>query len=196
MSEPISALGGATFTDGIADISVADPIGMISIRADLSAAFLKKALKKVAGVDIPQMRAIQRNGDKSVVWMSPDELLLVCVYKDVATILAALKNAAGANHMLAVNVSDARAVFRIKGKHVREVLAKLAPVDMAPDAFAPDMVRRTRLAQVAAAFWMVKSDNGEAEMAELVCFRSVAQYVFDLLKVAAQPGSAVGYYHR
>jgi len=27
-----------------------------------------------------------------------------------------------------------------------------------------------------------------------VCFRSVADYVFKLLKVAAQPGSEVGYY--
>ena len=88
-----------------------------------------------------------------------------------------------------MNVSDARAVFRIKGPNTREVLAKLAPVDLSPQAFGPGMIRRTRLAQVPAAFWMEDTDT-----AQLVCFRSVAQYVFDLLKTAAQPGSEVGFY--
>ena len=189
MSEPISALNGATYTQGIAEISALDPIGMISIRGDLAAGYLKKPLKKIAGVDIPAMRCINMIGGKGIAWMSPDELLLICPYADVAANLEVLHKSIGSNHALAVNVSDARAVFRLKGAHIREVLAKLAPVDTSPDAFAPGMIRRTRLAQVPAAFWMVDGDT-----AELVCFRSVAQYVFDLLKTAAQPGSEVKYH--
>ena len=95
----------------------------------------------------------------------------------------------GSNHTLAVNVSDARAVFRISGAHSRDVLAKLAPVDLSPDSFTPGMIRRTRLAQVPAAFWIEDGDSFR-----LVCFRSVAQYVFDLLKTAAEAGSAPEYY--
>jgi sarcosine oxidase subunit gamma len=45
------------------------------------------------------------------------------------------------------------------------------------------------MAQVAAAFWMV-----DAQTIQVVCFRSNAQYMFDLLKVAAQPGSEVGFF--
>lgn len=191
MSEPISALNGATYKEGIADIFALDPLGMITIRGDLGAGYLKKPLKKIAGVDIPQPRGINLSVDTAVAWMSPDELLLICPYKDVTANLETLHQSIGSNHALAVNVSDARAVFRLKGKHIREVLAKLAPVDMSPDAFAPGTIRRTRLAQVPAAFWMV-----DAETAQLVCFRSVAQYVFDLLKTAAQPGSEVQYYRR
>jgi len=44
-------------------------------------------------------------------------------------------------------------------------------------------VRRTRFAQVPAAFWM-QDDNS----AEVVAFRSVAAYVFGLLKTAAAAG--------
>lgn len=51
------------------------------------------------------------------------------------------------------------------------------------------MFRRTRLAQVPAALRMV-----DDETFEVICFRSVAQYVFDLLKVAGQPGSEVGFF--
>ena len=65
------------------------------------------------------------------------------------------------------------------GACAREVMAKLAPVDFAPDAFEMGMFRRTRMAQVPAAFWM----NGE-DAFSVVCFRSVGEYMFDLLSVA------------
>jgi sarcosine oxidase, subunit gamma len=64
-----------------------------------------------------------------------------------------------------------------------EVLMKLAPVDLA--AMVPGELRRTRVAQVAAAFWA--ADGGYT----VVCFRSVAGYVMGLLTHAAQPGAAL-----
>ena len=47
----------------------------------------------------------------------------------------------------------------------------------------PKELRRTRAAQVAAAFW--KDGDGYT----LVCFRSVASYVMGLLTHSAMPGS-------
>jgi len=88
-----------------------------------------------------------------------------------------------------VDVSDARAVFDLSGPRARDVLAKLCPVDLSQDTFTVGMFRRTRMAQVPAAFWL----RGP-ETFRIVCFRSQAQYVFDLLKVAAQPGSAVEFF--
>ncbi len=189
MSDAASALGGAAWSDGIAEIREIGPLGMITLRGDLSAAAIRKAASGVAGVDMPGQREAAFKGDSGLCWMSPDELLLVCPYDKVAANLKKLQTALGGAHALAVDVSDARAVFRLAGPHAREVMAKLAPVDLAPGAFEPGMFRRTRLAQVPAAFRMV-----DGQTFEIVCFRSVAQYVFDLLKVAAQPGSEVGYF--
>ncbi|WPZ23989.1 sarcosine oxidase subunit gamma family protein [Sulfitobacter pontiacus] len=189
MSEAVSALKAAEFTGGIAEVTLMDPIGMISVRGDLGAGYMKKALKKAVGLGLPDTRSVQINGDRGVAWMSPDELLLLCPYDQVSDTIDMLTKCFGSNHTLAVNVSDARAVFRISGAHSRDVLAKLAPVDLSPDSFTPGMIRRTRLAQVPAAFWIEDGDSFR-----LVCFRSVAQYVFDLLKTAAQPGSAPEYY--
>jgi len=62
-------------------------------------------------------------------------------------------------------------------------------VDLSHDSFKPGMFRRTRMAQAAVAFWMV-----DQETFQVVCFRSNAKYVFDLLKVAAQNGSEVGFF--
>jgi sarcosine oxidase subunit gamma len=74
---------------------------------------------------------------------------------------------------------------------LREVIAKLAPVDMSADAFTPGMVRRTRLAQVAAAFWM-----DDARTVRVVCFRSVAAYMFGILSMSADESSAVNHFTR
>jgi sarcosine oxidase subunit gamma len=49
------------------------------------------------------------------------------------------------------------------------------------------MFRRTRMAQVPAALWLA-----DPETFQVICFRSHARYVFDLLCVAAQEGSEVG----
>ena len=100
-----------------------------------------------------------------------------------------LTKSLGKAHALAKNVSDARAVFEVSGAHARDVLAKLTPADVSPDAFGVGDIRRSRLAQVAGAFWVVDDHTFR-----IVCFRSVAQYVFDLLCVAAQPGSEVNHF--
>ena len=75
-------------------------------------------------------------------------------------------------------------MFEVEGQKASEVLMKLSPVDHS--TLAEGELRRTRLAQVAGAFWRQGSGYG------IVCFRSVAGYVFSLLEHSAQPGSELG----
>ncbi len=112
--------------------------------------------------------------------MSPDELLLFCAYGQADECVATLNEALEGEHFLAVNVSDARAQFRLQGKGVREVIAKGSPANLSPLAMLPGEIRRTRLGQVAVAFWMPEED-----ILELVCFRSVGVFVYDWLCTAA-----------
>lgn len=187
MSEAVTALNGAVFEGGIAGITEAPLQGMITLRGDLGTKPVKKAVTTVAGVDMPGQRQANCVEDRGLCWMSPDELLVLCPYESVAANLTKIQATLGKAHALCVDVSDARAVFDLSGPHARDVLAKLCPVDLSPDAFTVGMFRRTRMAQVPAAFWL----HGP-ETFRIVCFRSQAQYVFDLLKIAAQPDSAVG----
>ncbi len=186
MSDPVSALKNASYEAGIATVTELGAVGMITLRGDLSAKALQKAVSAVAGVDVPDLRQCLTKEAGGVAWMSSDELLIMCNYEEANDKLAELTGKLADLHALAVNVSDARAVFEVRGPNAREVMAKLAPVDLAPSQFTPGMFRRTRIAQVAAAFWMPEED-----VFHVVCFRSVAQYVFDVLSVAAQPGSEV-----
>ncbi|AVO36385.1 sarcosine oxidase subunit gamma [Pukyongiella litopenaei] len=185
MSEAKSALDGMTF-DGFVALRETGLQGMITLRGNLDARPLKAALKTF-GVAIPKQRAIVQAEDRAAAWMSPDELLLFCPYDEVSGALAALHVTLAGSHALAVDMSDARAMFELRGDRVREVMAKLAPVDFAPGIFEPGEFRRSRMAQVPAAFWMP-----DGETMRIVCFRSVAPYMFELLKTSALPGSEVG----
>jgi len=115
--------------------------------------------------------------------MSPDEVLVMVPYETVDVGLAKIETALKGQHFLAENVSDARAVLFVEGLFAREVMAKLAPVDLHPDAFPVGRFRRTRLGQVAAAFWL-----SDEQTFEVICFRSVAEYTFNLLAASAKAG--------
>ena len=188
MSDVQMALGGASF-DGLVSIEEVAAQGMITLRGDLTDKTIVKAVKDVFGVALPGTRGAEFEGANGALWRSPDEALLLCPYAQAQTNADALSAKLEKTHALVVNVSDARAVFHLKGYAVREVIAKLAPVDMSPEAFAPGQVRRTRMSQVAAAFWMDDASN-----AHVVCFRSVADYMFNILKNAADPHASVNYF--
>ncbi|WP_299040950.1 sarcosine oxidase subunit gamma family protein [uncultured Tateyamaria sp.] len=186
MSNAVSALGGVAWSDGIAMVAEVPLQGMITLRGPLGDPKVKNAATGVAAVDMPAQGAANCVEYRGICWMSPDELLVLCPYDTVGPNLEKMRATLGDLHSLCVDVSDARAVFDVSGPLAREVMAKLVPVDLAPDAFTPGMFRRTRMAQVPAAFWL-----HEADRFRIICFRSQAQYVFDLLCTAAQKGSAV-----
>ena len=174
---PRTALGGAKFK-GFVSVTEAAALGMISLRAKSDVAGLTLAIKAAVGVELPTSGQILTQAGKAVAWMSPDEYLLIMPYAEVTGCLAQLRANLAGRHSLAVDVSEASAVFDVTGPKADQVLSKLCPVDFA--ALGPNQLRRTRTAQVAAAIWR------EGTGLRLVCFRSVAGYVMGLLTHSAQ----------
>ncbi|MFK7765330.1 MAG: sarcosine oxidase subunit gamma [Roseobacter sp.] len=186
MSEPVTALNGASFDGGIALVKEVPLQGMITLRGDLMSQAVHAAATIAMPGDMPGPGTARIEGENGVAWMSPDEALILCAYDVVPEVLGEMHGVLQKSHALAVNVSDARASFRVCGPHARDVVAKLCPVDLAPAVFVQGMFRRTRMAQVPAALWLCADDAFQ-----VICFRSQARYVFDLLSIAAQKGSEV-----
>jgi len=189
MSKTVSALSGACYAAGLVTVRDAGLRGMITLRGDLAAARVRDIAVQIGGVDFPQAGQAHVSDGRGLCWMSPDELLILTHYADAGVAVARISDALAGSHYLAANVSDARAVLRLEGAQLRDVLAKLTPADVSGQAFSPGQIRRSRLAQAAAAFWML-----DDQTAEVVCFRSVAGYVYGVLKQAAAPGAQVGYF--
>ncbi len=190
MSEAISALPGSR-SSGLVEVTETGLQGMITIRGDLDDLSILTAIAGAMGTDVPLPRQSTEVRSDLLLWMSPDELMLLCPYDEVEARIQVLTEALKKHHYLIANVSDARCQFTLSGDGgaIREVMAKLTPADMRVAALPVGEVRRTRIAQVAAAFWFEADDK-----LQLVCFRSVAKYAFDLLKESSASGSRVGYF--
>jgi sarcosine oxidase subunit gamma len=161
---------------------------MITLRGDLGDEAIRSVCATLTGVAFPGIGKVAFHGERGLAWMSPDEVLIMVPYAEVAGTLSRLTEALAGQHHLAVDVSDARAVMELSGPQAREVIAKLAPVDMHPGGFGPGQFRRSRLGQIAAAFWME-----DDQRVVVICFRSVADYAYGLLEQSLKDG-AVGYF--
>ena len=179
--------------DSVAHVSIkqASDHGMILLRGDFTSDDFNDALVSATGLAIPSRRCIVGDGNVQIAWMSPDELLVLMDWTSREKIAQLLEEALKDQRFLLADVSDSRAIFDVEGKLAREVIAKLCPVDMHPDAFLPGEIRRTRLAQASAAIWMTNNHS-----VKLICFRSFAEYVFHLLKSAAKPGSEINVFDK
>jgi sarcosine oxidase subunit gamma len=162
--------------------------GMITLRGDLKSTLMKKSVKAVTGQGMPTSGQFLGNETSGVAWMSPDELLLVVPYADVAKSVTQIDDTLNGNHYLVADVSDARAVFSVLGTNARDVLARVCPVDLHSSSFYAGQFRRTRMAQVAVAFWL--HDTGF----DVVCFQSVGDYAQDLLTQAAENAVGTAFY--
>jgi len=162
-------------------------VGMITLRLDLENQLLKRKLRHALGISMPSVRQTEATTDALLGWMSPDELLYFCMKSEVVNRLNRVKETMTSYHSLSLDVSDARVVFSLEGGKVREVIAKLAPIDTAINSLDLGEIRRTRFSQVAAAIWLTEENR-----ANIICFRSVEKYLRDLLLVSSKKGSEVG----
>jgi sarcosine oxidase subunit gamma len=184
MSKAVSALKGSQ-AQGLVALADAGLAGMITLRGDLASPLLAEAVLAQTGCPMPGQRQLTTGARGKVAWMSPDELLVMVEYSRAGTVAEGLNTALKDGFFTAANVSDARAMISLTGAQARDVLAKVCPVDF--HDFAVGQVRRTRLAQVAAAIWREETDRWT-----LVCFRSVAGYVWGVLETVSKPGGEVG----
>ena len=158
-----------------AAVTPVGPLGMIVLRGDL--ATLAPAVEAETGCAAPEQRMLTRSGEAACLWMSPDELLLTCPHGEARGLARRLAERLTGEFATVAEVSDARVAFDMAGPQADAALARLTPANLRE--IAPAEVRRSRLAQVAGAFWR------EGDGWRIVCFRSVGTYVETLLRNAA-----------
>lgn len=162
--------------------------GMVTLKANFSDPSIATAIKLLTGIkNLPKPGKVSVGDKANLAWMSRDEyaVLLSPSYAEdfVEKATSKLKN----NHFLCVNMSDSRQCFNLKGSSWREVLAKGSPADVSPDIFKIGDFRRTRIANVAVAFWLLTEDE-----VSVICMRSVGNFFCEWLKNASR--SQVGYF--
>lgn len=189
MSNTPQAAIAPQMVDGFATVKVMDAAGMITVRGDFSSDEFKSTVTDATGCAFPEVNSLASKGETHLAWMSPDELMIFCGYEAAPKMAATLQSALSSQHALVCVVSDARALFEIAGSGARDALAKLTPADLSRDAFTVGTFRRTRMAQIPAGIGAMDEDRFL-----IMCFRSVAEYTFEILKLSAQKGGEVGFH--
>lgn len=102
---------------------------------------------------------VLRAGLRDLLWLGPDEWLVVGPDGDAAGLVGSLRGALGPGRGSAVDVSAHRTTLELSGERARGVLEHGCPVDLHPRAFSPGRCAQTLLARSRVILWQT-ADTG------------------------------------
>ena len=173
----------ASDTAGEAGVMLGEsPIrGLLVLRGDGASAGFRSAVAGVLGLDpVVEPSTAARRRDVSMLWLGPDEWLVVAPDRRVDRIERTLRDALEGQHAALTDVSHSRTVLALSGPDARAVLAKGCPLDLHPRAFGPGRCAQSRLAKCQALI----HQTDEAPAFEIYVHRSFAQYAWTWLEDA------------
>lgn len=127
---------------------------MVSIRVDPDSDG-GRGIEDVLGTALPRTcGVVTRNGAHSVLWLGPDEWLVVSE-SGTGSLAGELRAAATGSVSAVVDVSANRVLLELSGTTARDVLEKGCPIDLHPRVLADDTAVLTTLARVPVLLWKV-----------------------------------------
>lgn len=159
-------------TGGDVGVTVTERVGLglatVEVRKGQDEA-LKTAVRKTYGVDLPESATVVQGKDVCFIGSGPGQW--VAVSQTLANealaegLIETLKGLASVSDQ-----SSGRAVMRLSGPRVRDVLAKGVAIDLDPRVFQAGAVATSTLSHMGVLLWR----EGEAETYDVALFRSVA----------------------
>ena len=109
---------------------------------------------RALGVALPiEPNTVTTLGERSILWLGPDEWLVVDSDSSAAEIEAHVRAAFVPDWGSAVDVSANRTIVELSGPHARDVLARGCSLDLHPRSFGPGRCAQTLLAKTAVILW-------------------------------------------
>jgi sarcosine oxidase subunit gamma len=162
---------------------------MIDVRGLTGDRKFMAGVQDVLGIGLPKTpRTSASVADLAVLWLSVDQWLITAGGSRATSLADALQEKLKGIHCLIADMSDARAIIRLEGDNVREVLNKGTSVDFTTGEHVAGTVRRILYAQVAA---MVHVVSEQPDVMDLYVFRSYADYAWRYLLATAREGARV-----
>ena len=157
---------------------VMEHLGKLNIRGDHS---LETAIKAATGCNFPPLaNHFETAGERRVIWLGPDEYLLLCESGKEKALHDTLMSTIKTTHFSITDVSDSLCTLSLSGASVRDVLAKGCSLDLLPTKFGAGKCAQTLLAHARITL-LALSDDAFI----LICRTSFAPYVHDWLVDAA-----------
>ncbi len=160
-----------TAKDAAITIEVLDDLTLASIAsAKGKASEVKAAIQAAFGVTLPVAPERVTGNGIAFIWHGPDQWLAIANRGNAMRDLEVELKAVLAGLAAVVDQSDGRAVLRVSGPRVRDVLAKGVAIDLDPRAFKSNGVAITQASHIGIVLWQVS----DAPAFEIAMFRSFA----------------------
>jgi sarcosine oxidase subunit gamma len=125
----------------LAELAVA---GQINLRGRPSDTAFLAAAGSVLDCRLPvSPNTVQTAGDLTILWLGPDEWLVLTPPGAEAAVIARLREALAGIHAAVTDISGNNARLRLAGNHARDVLAKGCSLDLHPRRFQPGQCAQT-----------------------------------------------------
>ena len=152
--------------------------GLLVLRGDGASAEFRSAVSAVLGVEpVSEPLTVARKRDVSMLWLGPDEWLVVTPDRRVARIERVLRDALEGRHAALTDVSHGRTILTLAGPAARAVLAKGCPLDFHPRVSGPGRCAQSRLAKCQ----VLVHQTSAAPAFEIYVMRSFAEYAWTWL---------------
>jgi sarcosine oxidase subunit gamma len=159
----------------------------VSLRLDPGGAAAARVGTALGG-ELPGPGAATDAGERSVLWLGPDEWLVTGPDDDAAAVVRLLTAALGEEHGSVVDVSAHRTTLELAGPSARAVLEKGVTLDLHPRVFRVGRVAATTLARA----HVLLRQIGDEPTYHLLVRSSFAGYLADWLIDAVAEFTAGG----
>lgn len=153
-------------------------LSQIDLRAEPSGPALAR-VEQALEVAVPHHQPGCAAGSRelSVLWLGPDEWLVVGPDGHADRIATAARGALEGAHGSVVDVSANRTALRLAGIGARDVLEKVCSLDLHPRGFGPGRCAQTLLGRTQAVLWQRSTEPSY----RILVRNSFADYLTDLL---------------
>lgn len=128
---------------------------MVGLRLDEASA-ARPRVARALGAELPAGCGQVGAGDAAaVLWLSPDEFLVVSETRSAEEIVDAVSAALDGTPGAVLDLSANRTTFRLEGASARAVLQKGCPLDLHPRVFGPGTAVVTTIGRVPILLWQV-----------------------------------------
>jgi sarcosine oxidase subunit gamma len=153
------------------------------IRGDAANADFAGSVAEVLGVELPVTpKTAHRGHGRTLLWLGPDEWLLVSMAIEDGELEARLADALDHVHHAVADVSHSRAVIGLRGPNARDLLMKGTNVDLHPRHFGPDNCIQGHLGRC----HMLLHQLDESPSYDVYIHRSFAVYAWKWLRDGAR----------
>ena len=138
-----SPLEGIRLPDGVREIPF---LAQVTVRADPSA---------VGGRFPTEPNTVRTDGDRSILWLGPDEWLIVAAADSAAAIESDVRASIGDALLAIVDTSANRTTIELTGPGARDILESGCALDLDPRSFGPRRCAQTLLARANVILWQL-----------------------------------------